>query len=257
MEDKQFVEEILRKVMEELKNSQVLNEEIIKPKLLVLSEEHKTCCHEILEHTGLTEHYQPECALTRGYDCRIEDYETIVLFSLSNTNLGKLTMGVGDTPYLALALNAILAGKKIYVPNEEVELFSCEASAPKAFYSMMFEKIEFLKSCGITFCNLEQLESVLVDKTARQTGNTVRESIKNPVSEQAGSKSQAQEVILQKPKDKNENVTIDKKVVTERDIKRAWEEGAITVYISNKAIISDLAKEYAKNRNILLKRSGL
>ncbi|BCJ94972.1 ethanolamine utilization protein [Anaerocolumna cellulosilytica] len=260
MEDKQLVEIILKQVMEKLKSSQAEPKEAglseaEKPKVLILSEEHKTCCHEVLEHTDFTQIYQFECAMTMEYNCRIEDYEAVVLFSVSNINLGKLTAGIGDTLYLNLALQAILTGKKVYVPNEAVELFSYQAFAPKAFYSMMLEKIEFLKSCGLTFCELKDLGSAL--NTLKQEEEMGYSPAQVSFKKQAESKNNQQVHVLQDLKCTKQDVIIDKKVVTESDIKRAWEEGAVTVYTSDKAIISDLAKEFAKNRNILLKRSGL
>ena len=47
---------------------------------------------------------------------------------------------------------------------------------------------------------------------------------------------------------------LDKKVVTERDLISAKEEKATCVLVGRKAILTDLAKDYAKRHGIELKR---
>lgn len=240
MDDKQLIDKILNRVLERMKNSQTVQEPgEDKPKLLILTQEHGNRCHELLENTKLLEHYIMDCSFVMDYDCRLEDYEAVILFNLSNTVLSKLSRGICDSPFLNLASNAILTGRKIYIPMEEVELFHYKDTAPEAFYSMMLDKINFLESCGVVFCETEQLEKAVLHKAGKTEGvhNKKENVLINPVSQKT--------------------ITIDKKVVTEKDIEKAYINGGTVICISNRAILSDLAKDYAKYRNIQFRPSEI
>lgn len=242
MEEKPLVDEILKRVLEKMKVSESCLESVHpKPKLLILTENHGTSCHEALESDILLKHCNTECALTKNYECNLDDYEAIILFNLNNNALSKLSRGICDSPFLNLACEAILNGKKIYVPNEEIELYQYKDSAPKAFYNMMVEKLEFLKACGMILCNRDQLENDILHNIV--TDETSKKMTKN------------QEVKEALPNLVNKSVVLDKKVVTEKDIERAYTEGATTIYITTKTILSDLAKESAKYRNIQFQRT--
>lgn len=226
MDDKGLVDEILNRVLDKMNSIQPPKAPDHKPKLLILSREHGSRCHELLESTRLLEHYFTEYPLVTSDDCRLEDYEAVILFNLDNNVLSKLSSGICDSPFLNLASKAILNGMKIYVPMEEVELFKYEDTAPKAFYSMMLEKVNFLKSCGMIFCKMDRLEGVIFRKTQREDSVPAIQS----------------------------SITIHKKVVTEKDVERAHTDGATVICITNKAILSDLAKDYARSRNIRFQR---
>jgi hypothetical protein len=239
MDDKRLVDEILNRVLAKM---QISN----KPKLLILTEDHGTSCHEVLESKTLLERYDTECACIKNYELDVAKYEAVVLFQLNNTALSKIASGICDSPFLNMVSQAILIGKKIYVPVEEVELYQYKNVAPAVYYDMMLEKINFLKSCGVIFCKREQLEIAILDQKVILT-----EEPEMPVQKKA----------IESPSVVNthstgKSVDLDKKVITEKDVEKAYSDGAAIICISSKAILSDLAKEFAKNRNIEFQRKS-
>lgn len=238
--DEALVDEILKRVLEAMKDSQEplnADEKDNKEKILILSPEHQEGCHEILENPELLKYYQMECALTKNYDLDLNEYQAVILCNLTNTLLGKLCGGIFDSPFLNLASQAILTGKKIYIPKQEVEIYQYKDSAPEAYYKMMLDKISFLQESGISFVDHDQLLNILEQRDA--DAKKITEQV-NPAKAK---------VTSEKP------VVIDKKIITEKDIERAYENGAVFICISKKSILSDLAKEYARKRNIEIQRS--
>nr|WP_315020362.1 hypothetical protein [uncultured Aminipila sp.] len=208
-----------------------------KPKLLILSEAHGTECHELWENQRISDKYEIVCALTSEYQCDIQKYDVVILRYLSNTSVGKIAEGIADTPFTELAVKAILLGKKIIIPNEEVEVFRYRETAPKIYYGMMMEKIELLKNAGICFSSLEQLEQVILDNE--------------------GSLEKKNSCIIEKKQpdiaaepSKKEAMSLTKRVITERDIHSIYEQHAELIYVTGKTIITDLAREYAEQRGI-------
>lgn len=232
MEEKQLVDQILGLVLEKMKLSQS------KPRLLILNQDLENSFCKKLESTGIQSQYQLEDSLSMNQNCRLEDYEACILPGLSTDLLGKLSGGIGDSPFLLLAVRAILTGKRVYIPLEEVELYRYQETAPSAYYVMMLEKINFLKSCNVVFCRTEELGDVISNISKPV------ETVKNTKKNQADSSCE--------PK----SVRIEKRVITEKDVEQAWTEGASVICIGDKAILSDLAKELAGSRKIQFQRSS-
>ena len=99
MDTDALISEICRRVMEKAAALEAQGQDTAKPKILILTEKHGEICHETLENQILTGKYQTECALLKGYDCKAEDYEAILVYTLSNVALGKLAAGIFDCPF--------------------------------------------------------------------------------------------------------------------------------------------------------------
>lgn len=212
---------------------EVCKEDVNCPKLLILTQCHGTTCHEMLESQRLTAKYKTECALEKQYDCDITDYEAVVLYNLNNEALMKIAEGNGDTPYTSLAVRAILMGKKVIAVREEVELFDYKSTAPAVYYGMMMDKVKLLERSGVVFCDRCAVEdAVLGEKT-------------EPPKQSCEC---ACEVCAEASESKE--VTISKKVITEKDVTSAHSMGATILRVGAKSIVTDLAKDYAHDRRI-------
>lgn len=88
----------------------------------------------------------------------MDNCEVVILYCLSNEVLGKLASGIYDTPYTQLASQAILSGKKVYVPMERIELYRYATTAPAPYYAMLQEKLALLEESGVVICPQEELE---------------------------------------------------------------------------------------------------
>lgn len=242
MDIDELVAQIAAKVKEKLSQMEA-NVEIqpsccgAKPKVLILSEDHGTSCHDFLESEALKTNFEMTCALNEDYHCEIEQFDLIVLRNVSNTALGKITEGIGDTTFTASVIKAILLGKQILIPNEELELFRYRDTAPKLYYGMMMQKLEMLKNVGFQFCSLDDLENVLLKK----------ESFPEKKSSSVYPK---EETVTPCNSTSEQSVNFTKRIITEQDMRSAFEKHATQICITKKTIITDLAREYAEHKGI-------
>lgn len=241
MDFEKLVSEILARVSEKVQEAE---EAADKPGLLILTQAHGNNCHCRLESTQLLEYYHTECALLKEYDCDLHDYEAVILYQMTNEVLGKLANGIYDTPYLKLASEALLMGKKIFVPEEEVELYRYKETAPAAYYQMLEEKLALLKASGVVICREADLEKEILEGSSQEPAEA---SLACPCEEK--------EEVCQPPAREEKELVISKKIITERDVVNAYADKVTVIHICKNTILTDLAKEYAQARNIAFLRS--
>lgn len=207
-----------------------------KPKLLILTDAHGDICHQALECPVLGRVYQTECALLMDNHCDIADYDVVIAYTLTNESLGKIANGIFDSDYTRLFGNALLTGKKIFVPKEEIELYKYKDTAPAVYYQRMEANLKVLTDSGVTVVENSQLSSVILKDSAPSPQPAAVQETVQPAAHF----------------DAIREFVITKKVVTERDMILAGEEKAGCVILNEKAILTDLAKDYAKKRGIAL-----
>ena len=182
MELDAMISEICRKVQErvaELEKEEASAEpaavpsEDNRPALLILAEDHGMRCHPVLESKKLAECYRVECALLKEEDCDVASYEGVIAFTLTNEALGKIANGIFDTDYTRRFGTALLLGKRIFIAEEEVELYRYRDTAPAGYYSRLEENLKFLQQNGVTIVPL------FWEKTFRKKQRLLRRK-KNP-----------------------------------------------------------------------------
>lgn len=211
-----------------------------KPGLLILTQEHGNVCHSMLDSKRLQEYYRTDCALVKDYQCEITDYEAVILFDLTVDALTRLADGVCDTPFTALAQQAILHGKKIFVPQEAVELFQYAETVPSAYYQMLLDKLTLLKESGVIICPAAGLEDAILSgevKTAcaPAAAEPPKQAAPAPEAKKAGREE-----------------TISKRIITERDIAAVYDRDLTAVHVGERSILTDLAREYAAARGVAI-----
>ena len=159
MDHNAIVDEILRRVAEKISEAEGGSADCgecsdcgDKPGLLILTQDHGTACHAMLESEALKAHYSTDCALMHHYEVDLNNFEAVILFNLTCDALCKLASGTCDSAYTRLASQAILSGKKVYIPTEEVELYQYKETAPAAYYHMMQQKLDLLVASGVVVC---------------------------------------------------------------------------------------------------------
>jgi len=240
--DQTLIDEILKRVAQKLvaeDGGTPCTAESGKPQLLILTQEHGTHCHQMLESPRLAEHYTTVCALTEGYQCEMADIDTVILYNLTNEALGKIAAGICDTPYTRLVSKALLLGKRIFVPREEVELYQYASTAPAAYYAMLEDKLKLLLASGVTVCPAGEMEAAILEASPAETEQPCQ-CAADPVKKAA-------------PPAKEQ--TLSKRVVTERDIISLKESGVTRALIGEKTIVTDLAKDLARTRGIEIVRN--
>ena len=235
MDTDALISEICRRVMEKAAALEAQGQDTAdpaKPKILILTEKHGEICHETLENQILAGKYQTECALLKGEDCKAEDYEAILVYTLSNVALGKLAAGIFDCPFTRILGEALLQGKKILAAREGVELFSYKDTAPKPYYDRLAENLKLLEESGMILTPHSQMAALL-------TGEMPEAGLKKPEKEPS-----CQEEVL------------TKKVITERDMAALKERKISRILVGEKTIFTDLAREYASRYGITVRRSA-
>ena len=248
MELDAMISEICRKVQErvaELEKEEVSAEpaavpsEDNRPALLILAEDHGMRCHPVLESKKLAECYRVECALLKE-DCDVASYEGVIAFTLTNESLGKIANGIFDNDYTRRFGTALLLGKRIFIAEEEVELYRYKDTAPAGYYSRLEENLKFLQQNGVTIVPLDQLEAAVLGEA---------------VSAETKAAPKKEEPVVEKEQPApGKTVQLTKRIITERDVISAREEKVSCILVGKKAILSDLAKEYAKKYGISIAR---
>ena len=243
MELDAMISEICRKVQErvaELEKEESSAEpaavpsEDNRPALLILAEDHGMRCHPVLESKKLAECYRVECALLKEEDCDVASYEGVIAFTLTNEALGKIANGIFDTDYTRRFGTALLLGKRIFIAEEEVELYRYKDTAPAGYYSRLEENLKFLHN----YFYLLYFD-ILGENVPEETEAAPKKEESTGEKEQPVSGS---------------TLRLEKRIITERDVISAREGKAACILVEKKAILSDLAKEYAKKYGISIAR---
>lgn len=248
MDHNAIVEEILRRVAQKISEAEGSCAECAdcggKPGLLILTQDHGTDCHATLENEALKARYYTDCALMHHYEVDLDAYEAVVLFNLSCDAMAALASGACDTAYTRLASKAILSGKKVYVPTEEVELYQYRETAPAAYYNMMQQKLDLLVASGVVICAQASLEQVILGNASPVPAAVA------PVCAAAAPAAPAPAAACCEAK----AVRIEKRVLTEKDLIEANMGGVTEVHIGEKTIVTALAKDAAKDRGMTIVR---
>ena len=254
MDHNAIVEEILRRVAEKISEAEgscaPCADSGGKPGLLILTQDHGTVCHATLESEALKARYRTDCALMHHYDVELDDYEAVVLFNLSCDAMAALASGACDSAYTRLASKAILSGKKVYVPTEEVELYQYRETAPAAYYNMMQQKLDLLVASGVVICAQASLEQVILGSASPVPAAAAPVRAAAPAASAPAPAEPAPAAACCEER----AVRVNKRVLTEKDLIEANMSGVTEVHIGGKTIVTALAKDAAKDRGMTIVR---
>ena len=204
-------------------------------KALVLTEEH---CGEAcsIEAYG-SELCKVDCALAQNYEVNVDDYDVVVLRSMTNSNLFKIANGCTDNKFLALAAEAILKGKRVIMVKECVEILKYAETAPKALYNNIYKNLQILLDSGVELVEEENVKTALTDGIevpAEVPATPAPAAVKEEAPAPAPKAESADSVLV-----------LTKRVVTERDIKAAAAQHYTKIQLPEKPVITYLAKDTA------------
>lgn len=232
-----LINEICYRVKERLNAVESPEDHSAKPKLLILTEDHGTTCHEALECPALKEYYQIECAQLLDYQCDIDTCEAVVADAMSIEAMGKIAGGIVDSGYTRLFGKALLSGKKIFLPDDAIELYQYREKAPAAYYQRLLANLKLLQDSGVVIAPKEELQSLILTG-APTPGKTVLSAISKELAARP-------------------ELIIEKHIITEKDVTAVHAQKAAAMVVNEKAILTDLAREYAHKQNIAIKRRAL
>ena len=209
---------------------------VVEPrKALVLTEEH--CGENCSVESYGSELCKVDCALAQNYEVNVDDYDVVVLRSMTNSNLFKIANGCTDNKFLALAAEAILKGKRVIMVKECVEILKYAETAPKALYNNIYKNLQILLDSGVELAPEENVKTALTD------------GIEVPAEVPAAPAPAAvkEEAPAPAPKAETDDsvLVLTKRVVTERDIKAAAAQHYTKIQLPEKPVITYLAKDTA------------
>ena len=127
---------------------------------------------------------------------------------------------------------ALLCGKKIYVPEEDVELYHYRKTAPREYYGKLEANLELLKKSGVEILPNEQIGPAILGSECCTSSTEVEVSAK------------AEE----------KDLAFEKRVLSERDMIIAHQGKVTRILVNGKTIVTDLAKDYAKKYHIVIEK---
>lgn len=199
---------------------------------LILTEEHcgECCSMEKLD----SELCKVSCALAQNYEVNVDDYDSIVLFNMTNSNLFKIANGCTDNKFLALAAEAILKGKRVIMVKDDVEILKYEGTKATALYNSIYKNLQILLDSGVELLPLDDVKAALC------------EGVEAP-KEAAEQVEVATDALKEAPKAENENsvLVLTKRVITERVIRDAAAKHYKKIQLPEKPVITYLAKDTA------------
>ena len=207
--------------------------------LLLLARQRLDHLQAEFEASRLSSAFTMDCVPNMGLQVDLARYEAVIMMGMTNEELGKISTGVCDTAYTALVSEAILKHKRIYIPIEGIELYQYSDSAPTAYYEYLHSRISMLSDSGIAICTMDNIETCILDEHEDAQKQVCRPE---PVIAPAPAAPTAMERSL------------DKRVITERDILESARGGISTLRIPARSIVTDLARELAASRGIVLTR---
>lgn len=210
-----------------------------KQKLIILNHKSEELCQSAFRCPKLNAYYELDCAMLNGYETDMEAAAGVMVFDLTNDQLSRITAGICDSPYASVVEKALLLNKPVFVPREEVELLQYDTGTP--YGQMMLEKLRLLEKLGVIIAPYDQLLPIVLDKTGNAGAGMEAPSACSEI------KAAVTELLVKEE-------ACPKKLITEKDLVTARREGYTRLLIEKRAIVTDLAKEYAHNHGIELMR---
>lgn len=205
---------------------------------LVLTEHH---CEECAVEKLDSELCKVTCALAQNYEVNVDDFDSIVLYNMTNSNLFKIANGCTDNKFLALAAEAILKGKRVIMVKEEVEILKYAETAPKALYNNIYKNLQILLDSGVELVDAEGVKDAICEGADAPVECVKAEEVKAVEAAPAS----APAVAATKAVSDDSVLVLTKRVITERDIREAAAKHYKKVQLPEKPVITYLAKDTA------------
>ena len=219
--NEQLIDSITNEVLRRLQSVRFSNQNSKKPTMLALSEGNDPIPESIRKDYQIME-TDRSLELAR-LSSMIDSVECILITSLSATQLANLALGCGEGRFLEGVRYALLLGKTIFVLEEGLSYRTYRKSAHKTYYRRLLEYEECIKSYGI---------EILEQKMNTPKGVMHHLDPGDEISY------------------REDNYTIDKKLITEKDLMNLKVSSQKEVWIRKNSIVSPSALDYARAHHI-------
>ena len=220
MDQEKLIESIVKEVMIRLVEKHTINDlenAIKKEKILAIAlSDHKILSQ--LRHRYRIDLYEDYNEHEEHIDINVYDF--ILLGSISHQELVHISMGLANNPVSSCVIEAILAGKKIYILEEGITYQKYEDTSNTNFYNMLKGYEEQLKAFGIEWIYTNEiLGKIEKSETAKEV-------------------YMAEEYVIQV------------KIITESLAKQYHKKGCQQFLIKKNTIVTPLARDYIRDNKI-------
>lgn len=213
-----FIDKVIKEVIKRLESG--------SPKILLIGKQ------------GLAREEMDKAAICYEFcenysdDMPINDYDFIIIQGMSNFELVSSALLVPGTSISKLILKGRLTGKKVYIEKDSMEYKKYEPTIDRGLEKQLERYEDCLKNYGVKILKAQEIIRDI-------NSNGVDDNLKNEESSRENCQSRDQ-------------CRLDKKLITEQDLKKLSQQGHKTIQISKGSIITPLAKDYIKTNNMSL-----
>lgn len=236
MNNEELVENITKEVMKRIKF--MMETSSINKKTVLILEETKNSCQVVKEKIEQNEMSVDYIDTMKDVD----SYEIILIQNLSNNELVNISKGYGNSPKEKMIIDMLLKGKRLYALEKGLQYKEHESKSPKALLKIFENYKDKLVSFGIEF---KSLRAVLGNT---KENNNIEVLGKSLVKESCN--------IGNSDNNKCLSSVLNKKLISESDIRNLKKEGLNEILICKGSIVTPLAKDFARINNIDIKIEG-
>ncbi len=201
-------------------------------------------------------------------ELNVMNYEQIIVADLCNKGLSSMALGLCNDKVQEFIVEALFNGKKIYVLKDGVEYRKYSTNANEELYNLFNQYECKVMSYGVEFVYKKDLlksmqtsanchEKSVVKSCQAESSNVINEVIKsisdanNEIQEQA--KTKISDFVHA-----NQIVEIsNKRLITESDLKKLYMNGIKEVNVIKKAILTPLAQDFVRIKQLKISRLQL
>lgn len=233
MDIEKLVDMVTREVMMKIQSS-INDTTIDKEKVLVIS----SCEEELKVVKDLLENKYEVCIYDK-VDINMKNYEHIIVTNLCNKGLASMALGLCNDNVQEFIIGSLFNSKRVYVIKEGIEYRKYSTNANKELYNLYNQYEYKIMSYGVVLVSETGLLESMKD------GATYKEQVVQSLPQiESTNDIQAHQV----------TEISNKRLITESDLKKLYMNGLKEVTIIQKAIITPLAQDYVRIKQLKLSR---
>lgn len=226
-----ITEEVMKRLMDMLKKEKVFP--LIRKKVLVLNNSDNQ--NSKIQSQIVNENYDISYIEDMS---NVEDYECIVIESINNLELANLSLGLPGGEKEKIIIDAILKGKNICLLSEGIEFKKFKNKCNNNFYNMYKAYEDKLREFGIKIIKQNEIKEFMDNLSECKEIN--------------GKKEQTSASCSNIKKEYSDLTS--RRLVSEIDLRRVMVNGNKNVSISQKTIVTPLAKDFIRMNGLNLVR---
>lgn len=158
------------------------------------------------------------------YSDEIKKCDLVIISKLCLKGIANLANLISASKEESFIIKMLMKGTRIYIVEEGLFYKKYKNTAPRQVYSKYLEFEQTLRNYGIEFIS----NSINVQESKNK--NTINEE---------------------------KSIRINKKLISETDVRREHQSGSKVIFIDSKSIITPLARDYIKMNHIeIIKKEG-